>query len=243
MGDDKIKESKFQDAVINYSITIDEIVEQSNLHKILSSRSYANLKNGCVDAARADADACILLQPKWSQGYLRKGIVLFQYMTIIAYCDIGLAQLAQGDKNEARRTFERALVAFPYDEELLSARFEADKWHQPAGEKPPRAYAGCGYNAPSVSRMNVSPNRIRKNESVRLSTASSMSALTCFCDWLHNQPLQETKCSDLVRFYAAHPQHRNNVGKLKEFCAQSNGRLRYEVRSKIAYVVLVSSGA
>jgi hypothetical protein len=69
-----MKNEHYSSAILDYTVAMDEIIEQSELHKIFSNRSLAHLKAKNYSAACADAEACILLQPNWPRGYFRKGM-------------------------------------------------------------------------------------------------------------------------------------------------------------------------
>ena len=75
MGDQSIGEQKFSMAATNYSSAIEILSEGLNLHKIMSNRSYANLKCNRYNDALHDAECTIALMPSWPKGYYRKGYI------------------------------------------------------------------------------------------------------------------------------------------------------------------------
>jgi hypothetical protein len=73
-GHNSLSQRKYSAAILNYSIVFDSILEQTNFTEILSNRSKAYLMNNDPRSAFKDAELCVLLQPEYSTGYLRKGV-------------------------------------------------------------------------------------------------------------------------------------------------------------------------
>ncbi|RLN31422.1 hypothetical protein BBJ28_00026244 [Nothophytophthora sp. Chile5] len=73
LGNEFFKQKDFEAAVREYSLGI-ELQPTATLH---SNRSAAYCALGQFEAAKADADAAIALDPEWAKTYSRKGKALY----------------------------------------------------------------------------------------------------------------------------------------------------------------------
>jgi hypothetical protein len=148
---------------------------------------------------------------------------------VTSYWIIGSAELLCGQNG--LKTLAEAHIRFPDDTEIQDAVDRAMAMDQPVRLTQAQL-------RPHVARENVHGPKHFKQRMMERQVTPFANEMTCFCCWLSNQPGQKILCTDMSRFYMEYPQCRDGIGKLKDFCRESQNVLIYEVSGKKAFVAL-----